>query len=376
MWVLRLLSLSLILGALNTTQNAVMTREMKFKLSFRASLITMGISGAVGIGMAYNGYGVWALVGSSLAGQIANTVALWLLFPWRPQFIFSFPAVRRLFGFGSKMLASGLLDALFNNIYNLIIGKLFNATILGYYSRGQSIPNVLMTTVQGTIANVIFPVLTSCQQDKPLMKRIVRRAITTSSFLIFPMMFGLAAIAKPLVLVLLTEKWMPCVPYLQLACITFAVWPLHVANLQAILAAGRSDLFLTLEVIKKVLVVVIILGTFKFGVMAMVIGQAVGGLVGVAINAWPNRRLIDYSLTQQIADVLPAMLLAAGMGVLVFSLTWLITNNVALLVAQGGLGVLIYFGAAALLKFDSLFYLWQTGRQYMFARVVARDRQV
>jgi O-antigen/teichoic acid export membrane protein len=182
-------------------------------------------------------------------------------------------------------------------------------------------------------------------------------------------MFGLAAVAKPLVLILLTEKWLPCVPYLQLSCIIFAFWPLHVANLQAINALGRSDIFLTLEIIKKTLVIVTILVTYKFGVLVMVIGQAIISPIGVAINSWPNRQLINYSLQQQVKDILPAFLLGSGMGVLVFGLTWGITNAYFLLTAQIVLGAVVYCSAAKLLKFESAEYLWQTACQTIMPRV-------
>jgi len=189
--------------------------------------------------------------------------------------------------------------------------------------------------------------------------------IKSTSFLVFPLMFGLAAVAKPLVLVLLTAKWLPCVPYLQLSCITFAFWPLHQANLCAIAALGRGDIYLTLEVIKKTLIIAVILGTFKFGVMAMVIGQAVCSFICVPINAWPNRPLLDYSLCEQTRDILPASSLAVGMGALVFGLAWVIPNMVALLAAQVVLGATLYFGGAALFKFESAEYLWKTVWQFL-----------
>ncbi len=366
--VLRLLSLSLIVGAVNSIQNAVLSREMQFKLAFRVSIISMVFSGVVGIGMAYGGYGVWALVFSALAGQVATTVALWQMVPWRPRFLFSFAAISRLFAFGAKLLATGLLDTLSNNLYNVIIGKLFNPTILGYYSRGQSIPNMVMSSVQGTIGSVIFPALSSCQHDKGQVKRIISRTIKSSCFLVFPLMFGLAAVARPLVLLLLTEKWLPCVPYLQLSCLTFVFWPLHVANLQAITALGRSDILLKLEIIKKLLLVAIVFGTYKFGVMAMVVGQTVSALIGVVINAWPNARLLDYSWSQQAQDVLPASLLAVGMGVVMFGMTWLIPNMYVLLACQGIVGAIIYFSGAYLLKFEIATYLWNTAKPFLLLK--------
>jgi len=368
-WVLRILSLSLIVGGLNSTQTAILTREMKFKLSFKVSLISMLVSGVVGCGMAFKGYGVWALVGSSLISQIASTIVLWKIVAWRPKIMFSLAAIRKMFGFGSKLLVVSVLETLFNNLYNIIIGRLFNSTILGYYSRGQSIPNMVMTSVQGTIASVIFPALASCQNDKARVKEIVRRMIKSTCFLVFPMMFGLAVVAKPLVLVLLTEKWLPSVPYIQLSCITFAFWPLHVANLQAIMALGRSDIFLTLEIIKKALVILTILATFRYGVLAMVIGQAFVSMLCVVINTWPNRQLINYSFQQQTLDILPALLLAAGMGALVFVWGSFISNSYVLLVTQSVFGVIIYFVGAKLLKFESAEYLWRTALQTVMPRV-------
>ena len=367
--VLRVVSLTLIVGALNAVQTAVLNREMKFKLSFNVSLITVVVSGLIGISMAYCGYGVWALVASSLGGQIATTLTLWVVIRWRPVWTFSFSALRQLFGFSSKLLASALLDTLFNNLYNLIIGKLFNPTILGYYSRGQSIPYLAMTSVNGTISGVIFPALASCQHDREQVKAITRRAVKATCFLTFPMMFGLAAVAKPMVLVLLTDKWLPCVPYLQLSCITCAFWPLHTANVQALTALGRSDIFLTLEIIKKSLSLLTIVATFKLGVMAMVIGQAVMSVACVGINAWPNRRLIDYTLTRQMADIAPSFLLSAAMVTAVLGLGLVISNPYLQLGTQVSLGTLIYFAGAKLFRVEIAGYLAQVGYQTVIGKL-------
>lgn len=227
---------------------------------------------------------------------------------------------------------------------------------------------MVMSSVQGTIGSVLFPALSSCQHDKEQMKKITRRMIKSSCFLVFPMMFGLASVAKTLVLVLLTDKWLPCVSYLQFACITFAFWPLHAANLQAISAMGRGDIYLTLEVIKKTLFVLMILVTFKFGVMAMVMGQAACSLVCVAINAWPNRKLLDYTLFELTKDFVPSALLAAGMGMLIFCMKLLISSAFFLLAAQIIIGVTLYCGFAAYFKFESMNYLWNTTWQYFQGR--------
>lgn len=373
--VVRVMSLSLIIGAINSIQTAVLTREMKFKLSFQVSLISTLTTGVVGCGMAYKGYGVWAIVGSALASQVASTVVLWKVVAWHPKLMFSHVAIRQLFGFGSKLLVTGLLDTLFSNIYNVIIGKIFNPTILGYYSRGQSIPNMVMTSVQGTISGVIFPALSSCQHDKVRVKEIVRRMIKSTCFLVFPMMFGLAAVSKPLVLVLLTDKWLPCVPYIQLSCITFAFWPIHVTNIQAIIALGRSDIVLILEVIKKMLVVVSIMITFRIGVMAMVCGQAIVSIVCVIVNTWPNRRLLNYTIEQQVRDILPAFVLAAGMGALILIMNLVIANSYVQLGAQILIGSALYIAGARLFRLESVEYLWRTTRQLVLPRISILSRR-
>jgi len=367
--VLRLLALTLVFGALNSVQNAVLNREMRFKLSFKVSLIAIVVSGLVGVVMAYCGFGVWALVASTLCSQIATTLTLWKVVGWRPAWMFSFLAVKHLFKFSSKLLVAALLDTVFKNLYNLIIGKLFSPTILGYYSRGQSIPSLMMTSVDGTVSGVIFPALASCQHDQERVKAITRKAVKATCFLTFPMMFGLAAVSKSLVLVLLTAKWLPCVPYLQLSCITFAFWPLHTANWQVLIALGRPDIFLVLEIIKKALMLLTIAATFRLGVMAMVIGQAVLSVVGLVVNAWPNRRMINYTLIRQMADIAPSFLLSAGMGVAVWFLGRIIANPYLQLGSQVLLGVTIFLAGAKLFRIEIAEYLWQMGLQTAMSKL-------
>jgi O-antigen/teichoic acid export membrane protein len=367
-WILRLCALGLVLGALNSVQNALLSRTMKFKLSFQATVISTVVSSIVGIGMAVGGCGLWSLVGLTLTAQAANVCALWAVVGWRPRAIFSLAAVRNLFGFGSRVLAASVLDTVFVNLYNLIIGKLFNPTMLGYYSRGQSVPNMAMNSVQGAIDSVFFPALASCQHDIDRVRSMVRRAMCTASFLIFPIMFGLAAVAKPLVQVLLTDKWLPCVPYLQLSCVVFAFWPIHIANLQAIVALGRSDISLLLEIIKKLLVVAIILATVRLGVLAMVAGQAVGSALCVVINSWPNRRLIRYPLWHQAQDILPAFLLAAFMGGATWGLSCWIRQPALLLGVQLLAGAAIYLGGAALFRLEAGRYVWNTAGEWLGRR--------
>lgn len=358
--ILRILSLTLPLGAINIIQNAVLSRGMKFKKSFFVSLGGVFASGIVGIVMAYCGYGIWSLVYSQLSGQVVSTSILWFTIRWRPRLLFSFEKLTELFRFGSKLLYSGLLDTTFNNLYPLIIGKLFDPSILGYYNRGQSIPSLIVNNINGTISGVMFPALTSCQNDRILLKKIVRRMIVTSTFLILPMMFGLAAVARPLVMLLLTEKWLPSVPFLQLSCITYALWPLHTANLQAINAIGRSDVFLKLEIIKKTLLIAVVVISFPFGVYAMVAGSAALSLVSTLINAWPNRTLLNYTYKEQLLDILPSFLLSAAMSGVVMVVSLLPLSIGLVLLSQIVVGGTFYFASAYFLKFECFYYLLNT----------------
>lgn len=368
--VLRVLALSLVINAIGKIQATQLAREMNFKLTFKVGLAAVLASGAIGIGMAYAGFGLWSLIAAALGNAATKTLLLWFAVGWRPQRIYSWPAIRTLFGYSSKLLGSRLLNAVFGNIYTIIIGKLFNPTALGFYNRGQSLPAMLVGTLNGTISGVMFSAFSSCQEDRTRVRDILRRTLKTTTFFVFPALFGLAATAKPLVLVLLTEKWLPCVPYVQIACITFAFWPIHVVNLQAVTALGRSDIFLTLEIVKKAIIVVAILITAPFGIMAMVIGQAATSMLCTVINAWPNRRLLGYTIPQQMRDVLPTFMLAAGMGLLTWGVGRSVQNAYLLLGAQIGLGLVVYLSGALLFRFESAAYLLRVGRQTVMEKFV------
>ncbi|MGI6109632.1 MAG: lipopolysaccharide biosynthesis protein, partial [Eubacteriaceae bacterium] len=303
--VLRACSWSLLFNAFWHVHIAILQKNLEFKKLFYANLGAALVSGTVGVAAALCGYGVWALVIQQLLNSLVSTVIIWILVPWRPKRIFSFKSFQELFGFGSKLLVSNLLDTIYENLQPLIIGKFFTQSDLGYYNQGRQIPNVLVNNLNRSIQGVMFPVFSENQQNPVRLKQLVRRSIVTSCFLVFPMMAGLAAVAKPAIVILLTEKWLPSVPYMQISCIVFAMWPIHTANLQAINAMGRSDIFLKLEVIKKVLGVLMLVIAIPFGIMAILWGTVFTGILGTFINAWPNRRLLTYSYMEQIRDILP-----------------------------------------------------------------------
>ncbi|MFJ5717808.1 lipopolysaccharide biosynthesis protein [Neobacillus sp. NPDC093127] len=355
--ILRVQAITLIFSALNIVQYAVLTRGMKFKKSFFSSLVGVICSGFIGILMAYKGFGVWALVFSNLTSNVISTIVLWSVVKWRPKLLFSIKRIKGLFSYSSKILISGIIEVISNNLSLLVIGKVFNKEILGYYNRGQNIPNLVATNINGPITSVIFPALSLCQNDKKQVKSIVKRSVTTSSFIVFPVMIGLAATAEPLTVILLTEKWLPSVIFMQISAITFSFWPLHTANVEAIGAIGRSDISLKLQVIKKTFLVVVLLISIPFGAYAIILGSALISFVSTFINAWPNKRLINYGIREQWGDILPSLLLSIIMGIIVYSIKFLMLNVWITILSQIIIGALIYIAGSYVFKLKSLIYL-------------------
>ena len=358
--VLRVQSLMLLFNAFNVVQNAVLQKNMQFKKLFYASLGAITISGILGILFAYLGAGVWALVFQQLINALVTSIILWILVKWRPKRVFKLKNVRRLFKFGSRLLCSGLIDTLYNNIYPLIIGKVYSQENLGYYNRGYQIPSVLVNNLNGSIQGVLFPSFAEYQDNRPRLKQLVRRSIVTSSFLVFPMMAGLAACSEPITIILLTDKWLPSVPFMQLSCVIYALWPIHTANLQAINAVGRSDVFLKLEIIKKAINIAVLFITVPMGIYAMLIGSCCTSFVSAGINAWPNKKLLDYSYFEQVKDILPSLILSIIMCALCFSIFLLHLSTWVTLIIQVIAGVAFYILAAWLFKLECFTYLLNT----------------
>ena len=358
--VLRIISLTLFFGAINSIQNAYVSKIMQFKRFFYSSMGAVIGSGIVGIIFAYNGFGVWALVAQQLTRTFLTSVILWFTVKWRPKFVFSLKRVKCLFGFGWKLLCSALLDTVFKNIYNLIVGKKYDSQMLGYFNRGHQFPQVIATNLDGSIQSVMLPTLSANNDNVQEVKKITRRSISTSAFILMPCMFGLAAIAEPLVKVLLTDKWLPCVPFLQLACISYALYPIHTANLTGINALGRSDIFLKLEIIKKCITILNILITFKLGVFAMAIGQVISGFISTFINAYPNKKLMGYSYFEQWKDLMPSFVLSIVMASIVWVMNFISITPLLLLVIQIIVGIIVYVVLAKLFKLEVYNYFVNT----------------
>lgn len=319
----RALSLNFVLSALGLIQVFLMTKQLDFKTQTKSSLGASFSSGVVGIAMALLDCGIWSLVGQTLSLTLFNTLLLWSFNPWRPLKSVSVAALRELFGFGSRLLASGLLTTLFNNIYNVVIGKLFSPADLGYYTRAYTVQQLSSQTLGGVIGRVTLPVFAELQGDPIRLKSGFRKALRAVALVSFPLMIGLLACAQPLVLVLLTDKWAPTIPYLQLLCIAGIFYPLHVINLNILLAHGRSDLFFRLELIKKVLIAIVLATTWRWGIEAIIAGQIAVSIGAYYLNTHYSGTLVGYGLRAQVRDLLPYLVAASVMGTAVSALAWL-----------------------------------------------------
>ncbi len=363
--IVRVLGLTIVVAGVKNVQQAYVAKTMQFRRFFFATLGGTVFSAVVGITLAYLGYGVWALVFQQLLNVTVNTAILWLTVGWKPKRMFSWQRLGGLVSYGWKLLISQLLDTAYLKLYQFIIGLRYSTADLAYYNRGDQFPNLIMENTSASLDSVLLPVLSSEQDDRVRVREMTRRAVKVSTFVLMPLMAGLAACAEPLVRFLLTEKWLPCVPYMQLFCLNYAFWPVHTANLNAIKAMGRSDVFLKLEIIKKVLETGILLVTMRYGVMAITLGLLVSGFASIVINAWPNRRLLDLSLLRQAMDVLPALLLSLGMALVIWPVTLLPLHDLVRLLIMVPAGVLVYVGVSALLKLDSFTYVLEIAKRLL-----------
>ena len=355
--IIRVLAITLIIGVFNSIQSAIISKKMEFKSFFFSNLGAIIISGIVGVILAYRGFGIWALVCQQIISQIVTFIILNLIVKWRPRLLFSIKKVKKLFSYGSKLLCSGLIDTVYRNIVGLIVGRAYSSTMLAYYNRGDSFPALIVGNINGSIQAVIFPALALVQHDKEKVKELMRRAVTTSSFIVFPAMFGLMAIAEPMIKLILTGKWLPCVPYLRVFCLSYALWPIHTANLQAINAIGRSDIFLKLEIVKKIVGISILLITSRYSPYMMALGVVFSGIIGSFINSYPNKKLLSYSYLEQMKDILPSLILSIIMGVIVYSIVLLEFSNLLTIIIQIIIGGISYIGLSYLFKLECFMYL-------------------
>ena len=366
--VIRVLSLVLLISGVKNIQQAYVSRNMLFKRFFFATLGGTIVAAVLGIWMAYRGYGVWALVAQQLTNAAIDTLILWITVRWRPKLVFSFQRLKGLFSYGWKLLASGLLDVVYNDLRQLIIGKLYSSSHLAYYNKGEQFPRLFVSNVNVSIDSILFPVMSRNQDSAVSVKNMTRKAIKLSTYIMAPFMMGMAFCSKTIVTLLLTEKWLDCVPFMCIFCITYMFYPIHTANLNAIKAMGRSDLFLKLEIAKKVVGLMILFSTMWFGVMAMAYSLPLSTLLCMIINAYPNKKLLKYSFLEQMKDILPGILLAVFMGVCVYFVQWLPLNDWLTLLIQVILGALIYIGGSKLFQLEAFSYIISVAKGYLHKR--------
>lgn len=345
---LRVLALILFPGALNSIQLAKVSREMDFKKVFYSNVGGILIAGSVSITVAFMGGGLWALVVQNMLNVTAACVVMLTTVKWRPRLVCNLNRVAVLFRFGWKLLVSGLLDTLYADLSSLVIGKKYDSGTLAYYNRGKQFPDFVINSINSAIQSVMLPAMSAKQNDNSKVKEMMRTSMTMSAYIIFPMMAGLAAVATPLVRFLLTDKWLPCVPYMQIYCFSLAFYPVHSCNLQAINAMGRSDLFLKLELIKKTYgIAALAIAVICFeSPLAITMTGLVTTWIGWFVNSFPNKKLIGYSYKEQILDIFPILSMSLGMCAAVMQLgTWCQRSGfllISTLLAQVIAGALMY----------------------------------
>ena len=358
--VIRVIGLLIIISGVKGIQQAYVSRHMIFKKFFYSTLGGTIFSAFFGIGLAFSGAGIWAIVGKQLSNAFLDTAILWITVKWRPKKLFSWNRLKEMLSFGWKMLASTLLDTIYNNLRSLLIGKMYSSVDLAYYNQGRQFPSVIVNNINASINSVLLPVMSGVQDNKQRIKEMTRKSIKVSTYTMSPLMIGLFFCAEPIVKVVLTDKWLPCVPYLRIFCITYMFYPIHTANLNAITAQGRSDIFLKLEITKKIVGLTVLLASIRFGVMAMAYSLFIMSFLSQIINSFPNKKLLGYGYVEQIKDILPSIILAVGMGFIISVIKYFRFSDFVTLLIQIPLGALIYVGGSKVLHFDSYEYLKHT----------------
>lgn len=332
--ITKIVGITLVLGSCAIVQQAILTIKVDFKTQMKISLISAILSGLIGIIMAFNDYGVWALVGQMVSVAFFRTLLLWTIVKWIPKSGFSKHSFQHLFGYGSKLLFAGILETIYRNLYTIIIGKFFQSNALGLYSRGEQIASYPSNNITGVIQRVTFPILSQIQNDETQLKNAFTQIIKTTCFIVFPLMMFLIIVAKPLVLIILTEKWIGCVEIIQILSISFMWYPVHILNLNVLQIAGRSDLFLKIEFIKKIIGLIVLFATIPFGIIMMCWGRVLYCFIELFINMYYTNRIIGSTYLQQLRQQIPMFVSALIMGGLsLWTISYIQNNWLKIIVA-------------------------------------------
>lgn len=366
--ILRVMGLRLPLAAINCVQHAYVSKQLMFRKFFYSTLAGTVVSGIIGVVLAYIGYGVWALVFQYLANTFIGTVILWITVRWRPQLFFSWERFLTLFSFGWKILVSGLLTAVYEEIRSFIIAGKYTAEDLSFYSKGQQFPRLIVNNVGTTITNVMFPVFSLYQDNNIQLKNAVSRCMKVASYVMFPIIIGFAAVAESFVSVILTEKWLPAVPYIYVFCAFYIFKPLKTINQSCIKALGKMRTYMLLNCIEKGIGVLLLLISMHLGVMEIAVSAVITYAIAAGMEMIANHVYLSYGFLQQIKDISSPLILSVIMGLLVFAMNELPWNAIAILIMQIMVGALIYIGLSITLKVDTFYYLFKTAKSMIKKR--------
>lgn len=366
--VIRVLCFTIVISGLKNVQQAYVAKTLQFKKFFFATLGGTIASAVIGILAAYMGFGYWALVAQKLVNQTVDTIVLWITVDWKPKRVFSIKRLKSLISYGWKLLVSSLMDTIYNNLRQLIIGKVYSNADLAYYNQANQFPNFIVSNINSSIDSVLLPTMSQEQDDALRVKSMARRSIKISTYVMAPLMIGLAFCSTEVIQILLTDKWLDCVPYMRIFCITCMFYPIHTSNLNAIKSLGRSDLFLQMEIYKKIVGFALLFATVNISVLAMAYSTLIGCFAGQLINSWPNKKLLNYGYFEQMKDILPGILNALFMGVCICFVDLLGMPVLLTLIVKVLLGAAIYVGTSILFKIDSFFFLWDIVKGFMKKR--------
>lgn len=362
--VFRVIGVQIIIYGINSVQQAYISRQMMFRKFFYSTLVGTIISAIVGLLMAYSDLGVWALVGQQLTASFVNTLTLFLITRKLPGIEFSWERLKGLLNYGIKLFGANVLISFYQEFRALIIGKLYSPADLAFFDKGKVFPNMLVMNINSSIGAVLFPKISQQQDDLTKVKQTTRNSIRYSSYVLSPLMFGLAAVSEPFIRLLLTEKWLPCVPLLQVFCITYLFMPIHTANMQAIKAIGKSGIILKLEIIKKSIELITLLLVMRQGIMAIAINMAALNFMFIFVNAYPNVKYLGYSFKEQISDVFPNFFMASLMALIVYFVTKLPFKDMVVLIMGIIVGGMVYISLSMLTK----------NREFIFTCDQVRER--
>ena len=352
--ITKVVALNLIIGSLSGIHNAKLSIAIDFKSRAKISIVSTLLTGAVGLWMAYAGYGVWALVVQNLFSSAIRTVLLWVIVKWYPKLVFSWKSFKELFSFGSKLLASALLDTLYNNIYTLVIGKVFSSSTLGVYSKANALAQFPSSNITSVLQGVTFPVLSTIQNEDDRLADAYKRFLKIAAFVVFPLMIGLSAVADPFIRLVLTDKWEGAIYLLQIMCFWMMWYPIHAINLNILQVKGRSDYFLKLEIIKKIQGVIVLCITVPMGIVAMCYGSLISSIICLVWNTHYTKKLIGYGFFAQMKDLLPIIVHALVMGLIVAIVVYVMPTLWLKLLVGVLVGVIYYIAGAYVMKFPEI----------------------